>query len=303
MPAGVMTCSGSRGGWSRTPPATPTNCSTPAARRTRPSTSRWPPAWCVAARAAGAGFEAAELLATILMFADRPAEAIEVLDGVRDDVTTGTRTAKWYAARGSASFWGPSNEDITKELTTVGESLTDPADRAWVHSYVAIQRLHLLECDEALRLARAVLDRPAASGSPRALALSTLAHLHAVRGQTTKALQMSAPVENSAASWRMEMPYIQLALELARGTALILAGDVAGVDTIAAGDFADLSDAGEFHLGSGHLSLVAGQAAWLPWSPGRGDAPPTTGLRGAGDRTRLRRAGQRRTGAHGRPGR
>src|ERR1700730_5068515 len=197
------------------------------------------------------------------MFADRPTEALEVLDGVRGELSTGMRRAKWHTARGLASFWGLSIEDLPADLTTLAAELDDPADRAWVNCYVAIQRLHLLDCDEAVRLARAVLDRPVAGSSPRVLALSTLAHLHALRGKTTQALQMSAQVESTATAWRLEMPHIQLALEVARGTALIIAGDVTGVDAIAAGDFAGMSDAGDFHLGSGHLSLILGQAARL----------------------------------------
>ncbi len=216
-----------------------------------------------AARSNGAGFEAAELLANILMFADRPTEALEVLDGVRHELNTGMRTAKWHAARSLASFWGLSNEDATGELAAATGGLRDPAARAWVNCYVAVQRLHLLDCAGASRAARAVLDRPAAGPSPRALALSTLAHLHALRGKTTQAVRLCTQVDNSASTWRLEMPHIQLALELARGTALIIAGDVTGVDTIAAGEFADTSDAGDFNLGSGHLSLVLGQSARL----------------------------------------
>jgi ATP/maltotriose-dependent transcriptional regulator MalT len=216
-----------------------------------------------AARETGGGFDAAELLAAILMFADRPVDALAVLDEVRGELTTGVRQARWHGVRGLVSYWGMSNVDTADDMTAVAESLPDPADRAWVTSVAAIQRLHHMECGESLRLARAVLDRPAAGPSPRALAHSTIAHLLALRGSTTQAARTTATVEASAASWRRESPHIQLALELARGTALILSGDVAGVEALAAGDFADLSDAGEFHLGSGHLSMVLGQAARL----------------------------------------
>jgi DNA-binding CsgD family transcriptional regulator len=59
------------------------------------------------------------------------------------------------------------------------------------------------------------------------------------------------------------MPYLQLALELARGTQLTLAGDVAGIDAIVAAEFADLADAGDFRLGSGYLAVLRAQAARL----------------------------------------
>jgi ATP/maltotriose-dependent transcriptional regulator MalT len=209
------------------------------------------------------GFDAAELLATILMFGDLPSEALEVLDEVSDQLDTGTRQARWHTVRALATYWGMSMMETTDELMVVAESLPDPADRAWVTGFAAIQRLHQNDCEESLRLARSVLDRPAAGPSPRALAHSTIAHVQALRGATTQAARTAASVEATASSWRQESPHIQVALELARGTALILAGDVAGVETIAAGDFADQTDAGEFHLGSGHLSVVLGQAARL----------------------------------------
>lgn len=216
-----------------------------------------------AAREAGGGFDAAQTLATILMFADRPADALAVLDEIRDELTTGARQARWHSTRALASYWGLSDMDESGELARLAQTLPDPADRAWVTGSLAAQRLHQMDCAESLRLARAVLDRPAAAPTPRALAHATIAHLQALRGSTTQAARSVATIEANANAWRPESPHIQLAVELARGTAMILAGDVAGVETIAAGDFADLSGAGEFHLGSGHLSIVLGQAARL----------------------------------------
>src|SRR5262249_18022435 len=58
-------------------------------------------------------------------------------------------------------------------------------------------------------------------------------------------------------------PYLQLAIELARGTAVILAGDLAAVDAMVAAEFAGMADAGDFRLGSGYLNLVRAQAAPL----------------------------------------
>ena len=64
-------------------------------------------------------------------------------------------------------------------------------------------------------------------------------------------------------SWRTDMPYLQLALELARGTRLMLAGDLAGIDAIVADEFADLAGAGDFRLGSGYLAILQAYAARL----------------------------------------
>ncbi len=212
---------------------------------------------------AGGGFDAAELLATILMFADQPAQALAVLDGVREDATTDGRLSRWYTARSLVRYYGLSLEDARDELNAAAEALADPGDRAWIMSFESITRLHHMECAESLRLARAVLDRPAASASARAVARSAIAHLLALRGAGAQAARTVAAIEADGGQWRSETPHIQIALELARGTGLILAAGFAGVDAIAATEFADLSDAGNFRLGSGYLSVILGQAARL----------------------------------------
>jgi DNA-binding CsgD family transcriptional regulator len=124
-------------------------------------------------------------------------------------------------------------------------------------------RLHRLECDEAVRLAHTILDRPAAPASSRALALCGLAHLRAARGELALSARTIAAVEADRAQWHADMPYLQLALELARGTLLPLSGDLAGIDAIVAAEFADLADAGDFRLGSGYLAVLRAQAARL----------------------------------------
>ncbi|MER5332827.1 LuxR C-terminal-related transcriptional regulator [Micromonospora sp. NPDC002717] len=71
------------------------------------------------------------------------------------------------------------------------------------------------------------------------------------------------------------MPYLQLALELARGTRLALAGDLAGIDAIVADEFADLAGAGDFRLGTGYLAILQAYAARLR---GQSDAALRTSL-------------------------
>ncbi|MDI5943374.1 LuxR family transcriptional regulator, partial [Micromonospora sp. DH15] len=75
-------------------------------------------------------------------------------------------------------------------------------------------------------------------------------------------------VQAEAARWRGDMPYLQLALELARGTRLALAGDLAGIDAIVADEFADLAGAGDFRLGTGYLAILRAYAARLRGSSG-----------------------------------
>ncbi|MFC7548056.1 LuxR C-terminal-related transcriptional regulator [Plantactinospora sp. GCM10030261] len=216
-----------------------------------------------AAMDTGGGFDAAELLATILMFSDQPDEAIRVLDAVANQCTTGARRARWLTARGMVTYWGLRQESTVEEISKAAEELPDPADRARVRAFEAIMRLQRLETTEAVRLGRAVLDRPAATVAACGLARCTIAHLHAAQGHFELSARAVAGVAAEAAQWRGDMPYLQLALELARGTGLALAGNLAGIDAIIADEFADLADAGDFRLGSGYLSILRAQAARL----------------------------------------
>lgn len=216
-----------------------------------------------AALDAGGGFDAAELLATILMFADRPAEALGVLDAVATDTDDEERLSRWLTARGMVSYWGLSQRSTVEEIARRGAELTDLAAQARIRAFEAIMRLHRLDAPTALRLAQGVLDRPAASVAARELARCTIAHLQAVQGQLRRSATAVDLVQAKAASWRADMPYLQLAVELARGTRLALSGDLAGIDTLVADEFADLADAGDFRLGSGYLTILRAYAARL----------------------------------------
>ncbi|RIV36779.1 LuxR C-terminal-related transcriptional regulator [Micromonospora radicis] len=216
-----------------------------------------------AALDAGGGFDAAELLATILMFADRPAEALGVLDAVATDTADQERLSRWLTVRGMVSYWGLSQESTVEEIAARGRELTDLAAQARIRAFEAIMRLHRLDAPAALRLAQGVLDRPAASVAARELARCTVAHLQAVQGQLCRSATAVDLVQAKAASWRADMPYLQLAVELARGTRLALSGDLSGIDTLVADEFADLADAGDFRLGSGYLAILRSYAARL----------------------------------------
>ncbi|MFI2662668.1 helix-turn-helix transcriptional regulator [Micromonospora carbonacea] len=221
-----------------------------------------------AALDADGGFDAAELLATLLMFADRPEEAIAMLDSVAQDAAEQARCVRWLTVRGMVSYWGLSRESTVDEIAARGTELTDAAGRARVHAFEAIMRLHRLDTARAVRLAQAVLDRPAASAAARELARCTLAHLQAAQGQFARSGAAIGQVQAEAARWRADMPYLQLALELARGTRLALAGDLAGIDAIVADEFADLAGAGDFRLGTGYLGILRAYAARLRGSSG-----------------------------------
>ncbi|MEG3636273.1 LuxR C-terminal-related transcriptional regulator [Micromonospora palythoicola] len=216
-----------------------------------------------AALDAGGGFDAAELLATILMFADRPAEALGVLDAVATDAGQEERLSRWLTVRGMVSYWGLSQASTVEEIAAEGTKLTDAAAQARVRAFEAIMRLHRLDAPAALRLAQGVLDRPAASVAARELARCTIAHLQAVQGQLYRSASAVDLVQAKVASWRADMPYLQLAVELARGTRLALSGDLAGIDALVADEFADLADAGDFRLGTGYLAILRAYAARL----------------------------------------
>ncbi|MEV4545155.1 helix-turn-helix transcriptional regulator [Micromonospora echinaurantiaca] len=228
-----------------------------------------------AALDAGGGFDAAELLATILMFADRPDEAITVLDAVSADIEGDRRLSRWLTVRGMVSYWGLSRESTVEEISARGAALQDSADQARVLAFEAIMRLHRLDTAIALRLGQTVLDRPAASVAARELARSTIAYLQAAQGQLRRSATAINQVQAEAARWRADMPYLQLALELARGTRLALAGDLAGIDAIVADEFADLAGAGDFRLGTGYLAILQAYAARLR---GRSDEALRTSL-------------------------
>ncbi|MGV9808113.1 LuxR C-terminal-related transcriptional regulator [Micromonospora chersina] len=221
------------------------------------------------------GSDAAELLATILMFGDRPEEAIVVLDQVAGAIQDDRRRGRWLTARGMVSYWGLSRESTVEEIAARGAELTDAADQARVRAFEAIMRLHRLDVETAVRLAQTVLDRPAAPMAARELARCTLAHLQAAQGQYRRSATAIARVEAEAACWRGDMPYLQLAMELARGTRLALSGDLAGIDAIVADEFADLAGAGDFRLGTGYLAILQAYAARLR---GRGDEALKTSL-------------------------
>ncbi|MFI7430402.1 LuxR C-terminal-related transcriptional regulator [Micromonospora sp. NPDC049836] len=228
-----------------------------------------------AALEADGGFYAAELLATILMFADRPSEAIEVLDSVAGEIHDDRRRGRWLTVRGMVSYWGLSRESTVEEIAVEGAALADPADQARVRAFEAIMRLHRLDTGAALRLAQAVLDRPAAPVAARELARCTIAHLQAAQGQYRRSATAIARVQAEAARWRNDMPYLQLAMELARGTRLALSGDLTGIDAIVADEFADLAGAGDFRLGTGYLAILQAYVARLR---GRSDEALKTSL-------------------------
>jgi DNA-binding CsgD family transcriptional regulator len=208
-----------------------------------------------AASDAGAGFAAAELLATVLLFADRPEEALAVLDATPDD------GARRLTSRAAVEFFGLGRAEAADTLAAA--KLADPAEAARVRAFEAFLRLQLDHPATARTLARGVLDEPAAEIAPRALARCVLAFLAAAGGNTEGSAELIAAVEADTAAWRRDTPTLQYALQMAEGTRVSVALDLPAIDKIMAAEFADLAQAGGFGLGAGWVSLLQAQAALL----------------------------------------
>ena len=156
-------------------------------------------------------------------------------------------------------------------------------------------RLHRLDTTPAVRLSPA---RAGPAGRrrrrPGAGPVAPSPTSRPPRASSGAARTAIAQVHAEAAQWRADMPYLQLALELARGTRLMLSGDLAGIDAIVADEFADLAGAGDFRLGTGYLAILQAYAARLRGQSDEAHADQPGRLRGAGHQPGLRRPGPRR---------
>ncbi|MEU0559949.1 LuxR C-terminal-related transcriptional regulator [Dactylosporangium sp. NPDC006015] len=216
-----------------------------------------------AALAAGGGFDAAETLATILMFVNMPEEAVAILDANQDQTVEESQRSRWLAIRHITAQWGLGDPDTVDDIDRKAHELSDLRERSLVLAVESTMRLHRGDNAQALTLARQVLDSAASAPGPRALARSNMAQLQAMRGTPVQTVKALAAVDAEAAQWRVELPYFQLGIELSRGTAMILAADLEAVDAIVAAEFAGMADAGNFNMGSGYLQIVRAQAARL----------------------------------------
>ncbi len=209
-----------------------------------------------AAREAGAGYDAAELLATVLLSADRPHEAIAVLDEAADGPP-----ARRITTRATVSFWGLGQAGAPDELAAARTG--DPADRARMRAVEALMRVQLKQVAPARHLADGVLGDPAADAPAREMARCVLAFLAALGGDPATSTELLSGIDSHAAVWRHDHPALQYALPSAIGTRVSVALDLAGLDEILAAEFADLARTGGFGFGSAWVSLLQAQAAWL----------------------------------------
>ncbi|MEU4214754.1 LuxR C-terminal-related transcriptional regulator [Actinoplanes sp. NPDC026623] len=208
-----------------------------------------------AAHAAGGGYPAAELHATVLLFADCPEQALAVLDATPDD------SARGITARAAVEFLGLGRPEAAAALAAAKP--TEPADAARVHALEAFLRLQLDELEPARVLARGVLGEPAAGVATKSLARCVMAFLAAAGGDPDAGAEQIATVVADAAAWRRDNPVVQYALLLAEGTMASVSLDLHAIDGILAAEFAHLAQAGGFGFGSGWASLLRARAALL----------------------------------------
>jgi DNA-binding CsgD family transcriptional regulator len=209
----------------------------------------------VAARDAGAGYPAAELLATTLLFTDRPETAAAALAGF-----AGSRPA---TALATVRFWGLAEAGAPADLAAATAREPEPGERARMRAVEALMRLQLQELEAAGTLARDVLGESAAGGPARAMARCVLAFLAAARGHPARSAELLATVDVGTGAWRQDSPALQYALPIALGTRVSLALDLAGMDEILAAEFAGLAQTGGFGFGSGWTAILQANAAWL----------------------------------------
>jgi DNA-binding CsgD family transcriptional regulator len=216
-----------------------------------------------AARDTGGGYRSAELLATVLVFADQPEQAVAVLAEAAGDATTPQERGRWLTTRAIVAFWGLGQPDAVEQLSNAAAAVDDPAAAARVHAFESLMRLQRMECGTAESLAHGVLGERAAGVPAKAMARCVLAFLAAARGDLKRSAELLAAVDACTDQWRMDTPSLQYAVDMARGTRLGLALDLAGLEAIVAAEFADLVLAGEFRFGSGYVSMLQAHAAWL----------------------------------------
>jgi DNA-binding NarL/FixJ family response regulator len=216
-----------------------------------------------AAVANGGGLRAVEALAATLICVGRSAEAVAVLDRSESLIKDEGDRVHWLTIRAVGTYWGLTDESSIERLAAAGADVRDPGNLSWVLAVESAMRLHHGDYPTALTLARRVLDHQASPAGPRRLAHSTMAYLLAVRGCPLQTIRLLAEIETSDAAWRPKVPHIQVAVELSRGTAMVLAGDLAAAESMISTEFAGMVNAGGFRVGSGYLAIVRAKVARL----------------------------------------
>jgi DNA-binding CsgD family transcriptional regulator len=216
-----------------------------------------------AARDTGGGYPATELLGVVLLFADQPERAMQVLADDEAQAGTPHQRGRWMTLRAAVAFWGLDRADAIDQLSAAARAVDDPAAVARVRAFEAMMRLHLKETATAATLADDVLSDPAAEGSAQAMARCVLALLRSMRGDQEGSAELLAEVDAHTAEWRRDSPSLQYVRQTAVGTRAVVSLDLPGLDAIVSTEFTDLVESGGFGFGSGWVALLRARAALL----------------------------------------
>jgi DNA-binding CsgD family transcriptional regulator len=209
-----------------------------------------------AARDAGAGYEAAELRATALLFADRPSDAAAELDAVAD-----APIARLATAKATVAFWGLGRADAAGRLGTAAAGTADPAERIRMRAVEALMRLQLNDAGAADQLARLVLADASAGEPAQQVARCVLAVLAASAGDPARSAALMAGLAAGPAA--RDIPALMYALATAWAMRVCIALDLPGIEDLLTTEFAHLTEDGGFGCGSAWAALLQSQAAWL----------------------------------------
>ncbi|RZU52286.1 regulatory LuxR family protein [Krasilnikovia cinnamomea] len=215
-----------------------------------------------AARDAGAGYPATELLATALLLAGRPHEAQAALDrGERQDGSADAASGRPVALRATVAFWGLGQAGAADDLAAA--TVTEPGAAAQVRAVEAVMRLQLNQLERARELTAAVLSAPAAGASARNLAHCAQALLAAASGHPRHSADLIARIQADAPAWWRDSPALHFLLPVTVGTRVSVALDLAALDEILTAEFADLAQTGGFGFGTGWVALLQAHSARL----------------------------------------
>ncbi|GAB1689647.1 LuxR C-terminal-related transcriptional regulator [Krasilnikovia sp. M28-CT-15] len=227
-----------------------------------------------AARDAGGGYAATELLATALLLAGRPHEAQAALESnaaldsaATDNAATDSGadgvTGRLVTLRATVAFWGLGQAAAADDLAAAVGTVTGPGPAARIRAVEALMRLQLNQPERARDLTTAVLATPDAGASARNLAHCAQALLAAASGHPRHSADLIARIQADAPAWWRDSPALHFLLPVTVGTRVSVALDLAALDEILTAEFADLAQTGGFGFGTGWVALLQAHSARL----------------------------------------
>ena len=216
--------------------------------------------WCArAARDAGHGVEADLLLAQMLEFSGRSAEAATVLAGV---AAGHAEDGAHAAAAATVYYWGLGRRDRAEAALDQAKTEPDRALAAALRSWIL-----LFEggAEEALEVARTVLSGRYAGDQATIWAAAAGAGAAGLLGRFDEALRMRERGLAAAGFHSARLPWAQAQVEYGACAAMFFCGDIAGASRIAEEGYLAAASAhsplllGGWALFRGVLAMAAGR--------------------------------------------